>query len=356
MHKNTNGLFLNYSSSKPFLFIIFSLAIFCYLFSDICFPFAVGFVLAYLFAPLVDYCSKRTNRSFVCLILSLLSIFIFITAAAELLPTIREYVSCIATNLPQYYDDVMASFDRLLTLKSVSPYKAEIETAKTELQQYFNQKVYILATIMQEIVARKGSIAGFFSFFIIMPISLFYFSRDWNKVSSKIFDFIPLRYHNSLHDIFSVIRRSCYKFLRAQFYVSVSLSSYYMLALHTLGVDHNILLGIISGFASFIPFIGALLSCALVIFVTVMKLSLMQFYGIVIIYMVGQCVEGYILTPKLIRKGTGLHPLWILFSFFAGFQMFGIIGVLISIPILAIIQGLVNFYLKRLKADPEYKL
>lgn len=336
-------------------FVLFLITLFFYLFSDVCFPFVAGFVLAYLFVSTVNFSSKYVNRTFVCFSLSVFLVSIFVAAGIVIIPKLKVYILYLAENLPNYCSNFLNTMNQISDQKEILPYKAEIDSLRAELEKYFSQKVYIVTSILSSLVSRKNTIAEFFSFLIIMPISFFYCSRDWNKLSTKIYNFIPLRWHSIANETFFIIRDSFFKFFRAQFYVAIALSAYYSIFLSFLNINNAIFFGILSGLFSFIPFIGALLSCLLVVFLSVTSLTFVKLCLIVLFYLIGQFVEGYILSPKFVGKGTGLHPLWILFSFFAGFKLFGVIGVLISIPITAIFRGLINFFVSKFKASQIYK-
>jgi predicted PurR-regulated permease PerM len=110
-----------------------------------------------------------------------------------------------------------------------------------------------------------------------------------------------------------------------------------------------------SGMFSFIPLVGALLSCLIIVFVSVPILTLSKLCIILATYFVGQFIEGYVLYPRFVGKKTGLHPLWILFSFFAGMKLCGIVGVLIAIPLAAVIRSLIGFSIDKFKATYAYK-
>ncbi|MDR0677236.1 MAG: AI-2E family transporter [Holosporaceae bacterium] len=329
--------------------------LFFFLFSSISFPFLVGFILAYLFAPFVDSSSKHINRSLISAILAIGSIYIFIAAGIELLPRIKDHLLIIANNMPVYYDRFISFLDRTFSSIDFMEYKPEIASIKLEIQKYLDQKVYILASIIGEIASRKDIIGSFFSFFVIMPVSFFYFLRDWNTLIFYIHNSIPKRQKYIVTEVSSIIRSTFSSFLHGQFYVAMILSVYYVSVLWLVGIKSYIYMGIISGLFSFIPFIGAVFSCILTVFVSTTTLNLTKFYIILATYSIGQLMEGYILSPKFVGKRTGLHPLWILFSFSAGIQLGGVTGVLLAIPLAAVIRNLIKFAIGKFKSSQIYK-
>jgi putative permease len=280
---------------------------------------------------------------------------IFVAAGIEILPRLKEYLIFIANNMPVYYDQFISFLDNTFSSVDFVQYKSEIASLKFEIQKFLNQKAYILASIVGEIASKTEIISRFFSFFVIMPISLFYFLKDWKKMVDYGYSCIPQRQKKIVLETSCIVRKTFSNFVHGQFYVVAALSTYYTLMLTIIGLHNEVSLGLLSGLLSFIPFIGALFSCIAVIFVSVPTLTLTKLYLILGIYAAGQFIEGYILSPKFVGKRTGLHPLWILFSFFAGIQLGGIVGVLIAIPLTAIINNLVQFALQKFKASQIYK-
>jgi putative permease len=273
----------------------------------------------------------------------------------ETFPRIKEYLFLITNHLPEYYDGLVLFLDRTFSTAEFVQYKQAIANLKLEIQQYLDQKGHILASIVGGIASKRDVITNFFSFFIIMPISFFYFLRDWNMLSDFICSAVPNRQRGVLIETSKIIRRTFGNFFHGQFYVVAILSAYYVLSLLAIDVDKYLFLGVISGLSSFIPFIGALFSLFLVILISLPTLTLVKVYIILGIYTVGQFFEGYVLTPRFVGKKTGLHPLWILFSFFAGVELLGAIGVLVAIPLAAVARNLIGFALSRFKSSQAYK-
>ncbi len=349
---------MNYASNKKFFlfsFVFVCIASFFYAFSDILFPFIFGFVLAYLFAPAIKFSSKYCRRSIASLILVGLFITLFVSAGLIFIPKIKEYLSYIADNLPAYYENFVKFSDQFVLSEAMMPYQNEIESLKQELQKYSNQKLLILTSVLREIVSKKNTIAGWMSFCVIAPISFYYFARDWEKLSENVYDMVPRRQRELVNKIFLITRNSFRKFFHAQFYVVGILFAYYSALLWLIKIDHCLFFGVLSGLLSFIPFIGAVIACFTVIFLSVSCLTVPRLWVLIAIYALGQLFEGYVLSPKLVGRRTGLHPLWILFTFFAGFKLLGILGVLISIPVTAMLRDLINFGICNYKSSQLYK-
>lgn len=357
MHINIAKLHRSVSGNGVLFWVgtLLSFFVFFYLFSDICFSFSFGFVLAYLSIPLMDFLSKYVSRNVAGLCFTLLLICSFIIAGVEFLPKIKEQFVLLCDNAPVYYDYFIDFLNNNISAEKMSFYKEEIVGLKFEMQKYLNRKLYIFASVVGGIASKTNQITNFFSFFVIMPISFYYFLKDWNIFYGHIYELVPPRQRETFNDAINIIRTTLTDFLHGQFYVVTILSAYYSIVLFLINVENYIGLGISSGLLSFIPFIGAAFSCFFALFISAQTLTITKMCAIVCIYIIGQILEGYFLSPKFVGKKTGLHPLWILFSFFAGIELRGIIGVLIAIPIAAVIKNLMRFTVKKYKSSNSYK-
>lgn len=332
------------------------LLVFSYLFSSVCVPFLVGAVCAYLCAPLVDIISEKiNNRSLVSAVFVICVISVFVLCGFKLFPRITDCLSDISKNAPEYYEKLINFFHKTFSQFNIDEYQSIMESAKSEIQKYLDQKLYIAASMAERLISTRGAVIKCCSFCIVMPISFFYFLRDWNDINKTVYNIIPNKHKKYCDDISLLVRNTLSKFIGGQFCVVMILSVFYTTFLCFMDVNQYISLGILSGFFSFIPFLGAIFSCIIAIFVNIPVLTLTKLYLICIVYFVGQFVEGYILTPNFISKRTGLHPLWIIFSFFAGIELFGVIGVLIAIPITAVMRSIVVFVLEKFISTNAYK-
>lgn len=331
--------------------------LFFILFSDICFPFVCGFILAYILTPFATALSDKTSqylgRSFWSLLFSVTTVMIFIVAAVMVAPKLQNYLIALSKNVPEYYSLLVSFINDKFPFIHI--YESDIFSLKTEIQKFLNKKIYFLAPLIEGIASKGKAITKFFSFFIVMPVSLFYFLKDWNRMKSFLFGCIPLQQRRTVIEIASIVRKTVSSFFCGQFYIVFWLFAYYSVALKFVLEDSSVYLAMTSGLLSFIPFIGCVFSCFLAVFISIPVMTLTKFYCIIAVYFVGQFIEGYVLYPHFIGKKTGLHPLWILFSFFAGAELDGIVGVLIAIPSAAVIRSLCGYSIRRFKATQAYK-
>ncbi len=195
-----------------------------------------------------------------------------------------------------------------------------------------------------------------FMLILLIPLILFYFLRDWLTMAKNIELLLPLKGKKKIQEILSAINCSLSAYIRGQLNVCLLLSVYYGISLSILGVDLGVLLGILSSFSIIIPFVGVFISFSLTMIVSYFTFGMVnKLFYIIIIYLIGLIVEGYILSPKIIGDKIGLHPLWIIFAVLALGNLFGFIGIFFAVPIASIIKVLflaaIDFY----KSSKFYK-
>ena len=176
------------------------------------------------------------------------------------------------------------------------------------------------------------------SMLMITPIVLFYVLRDWQGVENQMSDLIPEKNKKNVIPILQEINTTLSGFIRGQSMVCLSLGLFYGIGLSVIGLESGLLVGLLSGILSFIPYFGFLTGVILSVFLAITThASFNLWIGIAIVFILGQILEGYVLTPKLVGDKVGLHPVWVIFALFAGGALLGFIGVLLAVPIAAVI-------------------
>ena len=217
-------------------------------------------------------------------------------------------------------------------------------------------------TIARQVGGFVGSVVtgGLFlinllSLLFITPIVTFYLLRDWDRMMAKLNDLLPLHYADTVREQLALIDRRLAGFVRGQMIVAGILGSFYAIALSLAGLEFGLVIGLAAGAISFIPFVGSVSG-----FVVSVALALVQFdtwppVAIVAgIFGVGQLVEGNFLTPKLVGDKVGLHPVWVIFALLAGGSLLGLVGMLLAVPLAAVIGVLVAFAITRYRGSVLY--
>ena len=339
--------------SDSFILLIFCSVIvaFLYIFRETVFPFIAGISMAYAFSPLIDKLESKVNRSVSSSIITLSFVSIFIFLLISILPKIEREILGLIREFPVYSKKILGIMSELSEKLGFKEYDSNA------IQSLIVSKMDVIISFLMKIFSHSDAITGFFSNMVIIPVTMFYMMRDWPKLISCIFNCIPNTYRPIFNDLSERIRTCLWRFFRGQICVAIILACYYSVCLSALSFSSAIILGTITGFMSFIPFIGAVL-CGITAFLigalngfTIAKLSIIAF-----IYTVGPLLESYVLTPRFVGGEVGLHPLWVLFAFFAGIQIYGIIGVAIAIPCASVLAEISRFVINRFRKQACFKV
>jgi predicted PurR-regulated permease PerM len=191
---------------------------------------------------------------------------------------------------------------------------------------------------------------------VIVPVVTFYLLLDWDRMVARIDALLPRDHAPTIRHLASEIDHTLSSFVRGQGVVCLILGTYYAIALALVGLQFGLVVGFVAGALTFIPYVGALVGGVLAI-----GLALFQFWGdwwwivaVWAIFQSGQFVEGNILTPNLVGSSVGLHPVWLIFALSAFGALFGFVGLLVAVPVAAIIGVLVRFALGRYKESLLY--
>jgi predicted PurR-regulated permease PerM len=193
--------------------------------------------------------------------------------------------------------------------------------------------------------------------FVIVPVVAVYLLLDWHRMSSTIYDLLPRKHEPVIRDLLKKIDKTLAGFIRGTGSVCIILGVYYAISLMLVGLKFGLVVGFAAGLISFIPYLGAILGGLLAL-----GLALFQFWNewisvamVVGIFVFGQAVEGNFITPKLVGDSVGLHPVWLIMSLSIFGSLFGFLGLLVAVPLAAIIGVLVRFFIDKYKHSDLYK-
>jgi len=324
-------------------------------------PFAAGIALGYLLDPVV-----RRMQSFGLsrLVASLIILVVFILIAALLLllaaPALANQFANFAQKLPGYatrlqalaIQEGSALLDRYGGEWRASGWTISAEQIQKSVGDFVSQGAQWLLNALRSLVSGGAAIFSFLSFLIITPVVAFYMLVDWNKMVATLDGWLPLDHRDALRAIAAEINHALAGFIRGQSLVCLFLGLWYGVGLTLVGLDFGFLIGVIAGVLSFIPYIGSLTALVLSIGVALVQgwPSLTLFVEALAVVLVGQFLEGNVISPRLVGGSIGLHPVWLMFSLFAFGALFGFTGLLIAVPTAAALgvlaRHLIGLYLK----------
>ena len=319
---------------------------------DILLPFVIGLALAYLIDPLADRLERLgCSRIIACLIITVVAFAALILALMFIIPVLIRQL----TDLLEFIPILLEALHKFLI--SVAPALLErdnlLSAYSGEIGSMFtNYGTTIIAGIYNSARSAVGSMI----FMLIVPVIMIYMLIDWDRMIGAIDSYLPLDHADEIRSLFLEMDRVLSSFVRGQLSVCVILAGYYSLLLIIIGLDFGLVVGIVAGLVSFIPFVGAIFGGALAI-----GLAVFQFWSeplfiaaVVAVFLTGQVLEGNILTPRIVGKSVGLHPVMLLFALSAFGLLFGFVGILVAVPAAAVTGVLFRFGMRQYLASGLY--
>lgn len=321
-------------------------------------PFFIAFIISYLLQPAIEFVASKFKLSnkISSIVVYLIFLSIFFTALTLLVPVIYGQVSTFVNNIPKYKDYFQAEILPPIMTKIYAVEPNIADKIKDSLSNFINSIFTILGSLANNFWHYTLITINIFVLFLLIPIILFYFLRDWTKIIENMKSLLPLKSRHKILGILSSINSLLAAYIRGQLNICLMLSIYYSISFTVIGIDLALLLGILTGFLVIIPFIGTFISFLLTLTVGYLTFATTKLFYIIVVYLIGNICESYILTPKIIGDKIGLHPLWIIFSIFACGSLFGFIGIFFAIPIAGVTKILLFNAIKLYKSSRFYRL
>lgn len=336
------------------IFILFCVAV--YVLRSVLMPFVAGIVLGYLFDPLASRFEKwGMSRMWATLLVFAVVILIAVPAIILLFGMLNEQLTVFVEAAPNYISAFVKRTEPMLAgLQEQFP-SLEIANLKAMIKDNMTTGLQFGGKLLKGLVSNGFALINLISLLLITPVVAFYMLRDWDTFVKKVDNLLPRKSKNVIREQFRQIDRALSGFIRGQLSVCLILGTYYSLGLKFVGLDLGILVGFLAGLISFIPYVGSISG-----FVISIILALAQFNDytkvleVIAVFAIGQFVEGNFLTPKLVGDNVGLHPVWVMFALLAGGVLLGFLGLMIAVPVAAIIGVLMRYTINNYKKSSLY--
>jgi len=327
-----------------------------WLLSPILLPFVLGMALAYALDPLAKHLTKRgVSRLAAALIILGGFVVAFVALVLLVAPVLAHQVSSLKDNAPAYVEKLQS----LLTSLNVPWLQhmfGDAAASGDSTSQLVSSITDYFSKFLVSIWTTGRALISIFSLLIITPVVAFYLICDWDGMISGLDRLIPLSQRDTVRGLCREIDATLSSYVRGQSAVCLILGSYYAVALTLTGLNFGLLIGIVSGLITFIPYVGSLTALVLSL-----VMAMVQFFPdwshIVIVagvVLFGQFVEGNVLAPYLVGHSVGLHPVWLMFALFAFGYLFGFVGLLLAVPLAAAAGVLIRFAVRRYRESPIY--
>ena len=345
------------ASQVRFWLIVLVVTLLCvYLLRSVLLPFVAGTAVAYLLDPLCDRLEKwKLSRTWAT---AIVTVGFVLLCGLVLLLVIPVVVSQTATFIERAPDYLSALQRELAVLAEMLRDRLD-PTAEQKLQSVLGgsaDKVFTWVTeVLGGIVSGGVAFFNFLALLVITPVVTFYLLRDWDRMIGKADDWLPRRHQETIRRLAQEVDETLAGFLRGQGTVCISLAVFYAVGLSLAGLDFGLVVGLIAGFLSFIPYVGSLVGLFLSVGLAVAQFdSWINVAIVAAVFFVGQAIEGNVLTPKLVGDRVGLHPVWVMFALLAGGALFGFVGVMLAVPVAAVVGVGVRFALSQYHLSSYY--
>lgn len=332
-------------SKKWIIPVVSVLILFCFLnaVQGILLPFVLAFVLAYLLNPAVSWLGKRIGRTLASVLAVAFVLIMCILLSFLLLPILQTQISSFIGRVPLMADQLVGYLKKFVLWSRPEMSYQQIYHLSEATTQTTVSILKALGVGLNHVVSGGLAVVNVLALLFISPIILFYILKDLPKMKKKTQEALPHAYRGQIQSLAQELDKTLAGFLRGQSSVCVLLALYYACALTLVGLDLGVVIGITTGILSFIPYVGFLIGLVVsLILALVQSTGWSMILWVLGIFVVGNILEGYILTPNLVGRKVGLHPVWILFALLAGGAMFGFLGVLVAVPVAAVIGVLIR--------------
>jgi len=326
---------------------------FLFLIRDMLLPFILGILIAYFLDPAADKLEDwGCSRTVATAIITILFFVTLLIAVLALTPTVVKQISGLLNDLPGYIHSL-----RELVMEQISRLPLPIDLSNgLDTQELVKNFVTDGQGIAAKILQSGLALFNLVSLLVITPVVSFYLLRDWDRLVHKLDTLLPRKHADTIREQLQKVDDTLAGFIRGQFNVMLILGIFYAAALLAAGLKYAVIIGILCGFLIIIPYLGATIGGTLATGIAFLQFDdLKQVAMVVAIFVVGQMLEGYVLTPRLVGRKVGLHPVWIIFGMLAGASLFGFVGILIAVPVTAVIGVLVRFAIEQYRVSDFYK-
>ncbi len=303
-------------------------------------PFVVAAVLAYALTPLVDRLQGRGRvpRLVAVLLVELLFLVLVLCLLLLIVPILAKELPLMREQVPLLFDKLNSWLQPLLAQLGV---KVALDVAgiKAFVLKYLNANVEDVLGSLLSSLKLGGSVAlAIVGNAVLIPVALFYLLMDWDKFVARAVALVPLRLRGT-YDSFTAEADSVLgQYLHGQLLVMLTLAVFYSAGLALFGLDLALPIGVFTGLAIFVPYLGFGLGLVLALLAGLLQFaSAKAVVMVAVVYGLGQMVESLFLTPRLVGERIGLHPLAVIFALLAFGQLFGFVGVLVALPASAVL-------------------
>ncbi|GHA46062.1 AI-2E family transporter [Amylibacter ulvae] len=304
-----------------------------WLLGGILLPFITGMAIAYFLDPTADRLEAMGfSRIWATVTITVVALFVCTLLVIILIPQLVQQTAALATAAPEYIQQLQTFLAG--KFPSLMDENSAVRQGIESFVEGFKGRAGEFASA---ILASAFSIVDALIFIVVAPVVAFYMLLDWDRMVATVDSWLPRDHLETIRGLARDVDGVLAGFVRGQLTVCAILGTFYAIALMAVGLQFGLIVGLVAGLLTFIPYVGSVIGGVLAI-----GLALFQFWGtpewiivVAVIFVVGQMVEGNVLTPKLVGGSVGLHPVWLMFALSAFGTLMGFTGMLVAVPVAA---------------------
>jgi len=320
-------------------------------------PFLVGALLAYLFDPIADRLEERgLSRTWAVVVVFLALTALLGLVLLLLIPQLGHQIQIMVSRVP----DVIMLFEQRLIPALQEYLGLDLETFNLGLfrqvmAEHWQQTGNIMAQLVKGVTSSGLAMAAWLANLVLVPVVAFYMLRDWDLMMAKISRLLP----RNLEPKVTLWATECDEvlgaFIKGQLLVMCALGAIYATGLWLVGLELALLIGMLAGLASIVPYMGFIVGIGVASVAAYMQFQdPVMLAWVAAVFGVGQALEGMVLTPLLVGDRIGLHPVAVIFAIMAGGQLFGFVGILLALPVAAVVMVLLRHLHEGYKSSHLY--
>ncbi len=304
-------------------------------------PFLAGAILGYLGDPLVDRLERfKVNRTIGVFVVFAVFFAVFATVILVVVPLVVRELAALIRDIPlfiRWLQETSGPF--MMQTFGIDPFDIKLDNITTRLKENWQEAGGVVGAVIREVTKSGFAFLTALGTVALTPVVAFYIMRDWDEIMERIRESVP----RDMEAQFVSLVRECDEvlaaFLRGQLLIMFLLGCIYSVGLYLIGLELAILIGMLAGLASIVPYMGFIVGIAAAMLAAIFQFQdLVSLVYVVIVFGIGQLMEGSVLTPWLVGDKIGMHPVAVIFAVLAGGQLFGFVGILLALPVAAVIM------------------
>lgn len=309
-------------------------------------PFLIGILLAYLADPLVDWLERRgLSRTWGVVVVFALFTLLFMALLLVLVPMLAKQLVRLYELAPQMLDWLQhVALPWVQQRLGLADGFWKFDKIKSAISEHMGQTTDIVEVVLSQATASSLALIAWLANMVMIPVVGFYLLRDWDLMMAKLRSLLPRQHEPQIVGLAGECHEVLGAFVRGQLLVMVALGIIYSVGLMLVGLELGLLIGMLAGLAAIVPYMGFIIGIGAALVAGLFQFGgdLYPMLGIVAVFVIGQALEGMVLTPLLVGDRIGLHPVAVIFAILAGGELFGFTGVLLALPVAAVIMVLLR--------------